>query len=98
MVSSPRLGPVAALAIFLAGLTTQVTPVSGAALPALDAQARHGAVTISHTQARPAAARPGRARLRPAAVMRPKIKPARGFALTGRPPAPLGRRGSGHAA
>ena len=93
MTFSSRIGPVAALAIAAAGLTTQVTSASAAALPPAGAHARPGAVTTTHAQAtRSAAARPGRARSHPAAVIRPKIKPAPGFGLTSRPPARNARR------
>ena len=86
MVSSLRIGPVAAIAILVAGLAAQITPASAAALPRTHVHARPAAVTTSHARAESAAARSAGVRSHPAAVLRPKIKPARGFGQTSRPP------------
>jgi len=83
MVPFRRIRQVAALAILLAGLTTQMTPASAAALPQTGGQA--GTAAVSHAQAGSAATRSGRSRSREADVIRPRIKPVHGFGLTRRP-------------
>jgi hypothetical protein len=87
MVPSPRIGRIAAVAILLAGLTSQMTPALGVALPPAAKHARPGAVTTSRTQpAGSAAGRRGWAGSHRAVVIRPRIRPASGFGLTSRPP------------
>ena len=95
MVSSPRIRQSAVLVILLAGLTSGMTPAAAAAAPPRAGEpARPSAVTASHAQAAGSAAtRSGRVRPRQAAVIRPRIKPARGFGLTSRPHPRDARRG-----
>ena len=86
MIPFPRIGHVAALAILLVGLATQMTPASAAALPRAGEHARPGAVAVSRSGAGgPAATRSGSSRSHQADVIRPRIKPAHGFGLTRRP-------------
>ena len=56
MIPFPRIGHVAALAILLVGLATQMTPASAAALPRAGGHARPGAVAVSHAGAAGSAA------------------------------------------
>lgn len=92
MIPFPRIGHVAALAILLVGLATQMTPASAAALPRAGGHARPGAVAVSHARAGgPAATRSGWSRSHQA-VIRPRIKSARGFGLTRRPQVRHARR------
>ena len=86
MIPVPRIGHVAALAILLVGLATQMTPASAAALPRAGEHARPGAVAVSRAGAAGSAAtRSGWSRSHQADVIRPRIKSASGFGLTGRP-------------
>ena len=85
MVPFRRIRHVAVLAVLLAGLTTQMTLASAAALPRAGGHARPGAAAVSHARAGSAAARSGRSRPHQADVIRPRIKPVHGFGLTRRP-------------
>jgi hypothetical protein len=91
MISSLRIAPVAALALLLAGLVTQITPASAAALPGVEAHSRAGAVT-SPVQATSRNDRSGGMRSQSAAATRLKIKSAPGFGQTSRPSAPDAKR------
>ena len=94
MVPFPRIRQVAALAILLAGLTTQMAPASAAALPGAGEHARPGAVAVSGARAAGSAAtRSGRSRSQQADVIRPRIKSTHGFGLTRRPHVRYARRG-----
>ena len=94
MVSSVRIGQVAALAILLVGFTTQMTSASAAALPRAGESASHGAVTASQARAAAgsAATRTAAGRSHPSAVVRPRIKSAPGFGPASRPPLRDARR------
>jgi hypothetical protein len=84
MVRFPRIRQVTALAIVLAGLSaSQMTPALAVAAPPASA---------AHAQTGTAASRPGRAQSHPAGFTPPRIKPARGFGQTSRPPARDGTR------
>ncbi len=94
MIPFLRIRQVAALAILLAGLTTQMTPASAAALPRTGEHARPGAVAVSRARAAGSAAtRSGSSRSHQADVIRPRIKSAHGFGLTRRPHVRDARRG-----
>ena len=94
MIPFPRIRQVAVLAILLAGLTTQMTPASAAALPRAGEHARPGAVAVSRApSAGSAASGSGWSRSHQADVIRPRIKPAHGFGLTRRPHVRDARRG-----
>lgn len=85
MVPLRRIRHVAVLAIMVAGVSTQMTPASAAALPRASGHARPAAAAVSHALAGSTATRSGRSRSHQAAVIRPRIKSAHGFGLTRRP-------------
>src|SRR5215472_5598185 len=93
MVPFRRIRQVAVLAVLLAGLTTQMTPASAAALPRTGGHTRPGAAAVLHVRAGSAATRSGRSRSHQADVIRPRIKPVHGFGLTRRPRVRYARRG-----
>lgn len=87
MFSLARISSVAAAAILLTGTITQATQASAAALPPVTAHNSHAAATSqARAGAGSATPKPASVRSHPAAVIRPKIKPARGFGLSSRPP------------
>ena len=92
MVSALRIGLVTALTIVMAGVTTQMTPASAAALPRTGAPAHPAAAITSHARTRARAAEPALVRPHPAPLVRPRIKSARGFGLTSKPAARNARR------